>query len=57
MNKYHETMVKAFDDAMELLTKREQEEYNALEEEKNQMWMQALDEDAEAVRDFLELMR
>ena len=57
MNKYHDTMLKAFDDAMKLLTKREIEEYNQLEEEKNHTWMQALDNDAEAVRDFLELVR
>lgn len=57
MNKYHDTMIKAFEDAMKLLTKREIEEYNALEEEKNHTWMMALDNDAEAVRDFLELVR
>ena len=57
MNKYHDTMIKAFEDAMKLLTKREIEEYNQLEEEKNHTWMQALDNDAEAVRDFLELVR
>ena len=57
MNKYHDTMIKAFDDAMKLLTKREIEEYNALEEEKNQNWMQCLDDDPEAVKDFLELVR
>ena len=57
MNKYHDHMVKAFNDAMNELTRREQEEYNALNEEQNHSWMQCLDDDAEAVRDFLELVR
>jgi len=57
MNKYHDHMVKAFNDAMNELTRREQEEYNALNEEQNHSWMQALDDDAEAVKHFLELVR
>jgi len=48
---------KAFDDAMDLLTKREIEEYNQWNREQEHMRMQALDDDAEAIRDFLELMK
>jgi hypothetical protein len=52
---YH--VIKAFDDAMNELTKREQEEYDRINEEKEHMWMQTLNDDAEAIRDFLELVR
>jgi hypothetical protein len=50
-------LLKAFDDAMDLLTRREIEEYNRLEEEKDHMWMQAIDDDAAAIKEFLELLR
>ena len=53
MTEYHETLIKAFDDAMDQLTLREQEEYARINEEKEHMWMQALDDDAQAVKDFL----
>ena len=35
------------------LTLKEQEEYARIQEEKEHMWMQALDDDAQAVKDFL----
>ena len=53
MTEYHETLIKAFDDAMDQLTLREQEEYARIQEEKDQMWMQALDDDEQAVEGFL----
>jgi len=53
----NDILKKAFEDAMDELTRREQEEYDRINEEKEHMWMQALDDDAEAVKHFLEMMR
>ena len=57
VNKSKEIIDEAIEDAENLLTMREKEEYNALNEEQNHSWMQALDDDAEAVKHFLELVR
>jgi len=40
MNKYHETMIKSFHDAMESLTLQEREEYDMLHREQEHWWFQ-----------------
>ena len=62
---YHETLIKAFEDAMKELTRREQDVIleHHLEEERREWeqqnqddeWYHQLDADAERVREFLEL--
>jgi len=49
MNKYHETMIKSFHDAMESLTLQEREEYDRIHnrEQDFHMWQQAIDDEQE----------
>ena len=44
---------KVFDEGWDKLTLQEQEEYARINEEKDQMWHQQLNDDAQAVKDFL----